>query len=366
MSRLDQKLNATRSKRGQLASVETGVAAESLLDTSRRGVLLGAGMASLAALSGCASSSPVAIDLADTSHSDRRCEDFEASQGGIAQYLEQFTQPLPVPVAASEAVLKVESANLWYRDTGGSGEVVVLIHPTNLSGKCWGYQERAFAQAGYRVISYSRRGYQGSEVGVDGDSNDAVDDLRDIIDSLQLGHVHLVSSAGGGAVAVGYAARWPDDRRIASLVVACSLPYVEKSNEPGGKPKIPAKFLEFRGMPMHLLGLGTSYRDANPEGVKEWQAMNAQLAGKDGRAGTRRQSNGAISSLKEFEQIKAPTLYLAGSADLFCTPVLMQSFAEHTPISDIKVMNGVGHTGFWEAPNTFNARVTEHISRFKR
>jgi pimeloyl-ACP methyl ester carboxylesterase len=44
----------------------------------------------------------------------------------------------------------------------GTGPAVVLLHPATGSSLVWGYQQATFAAAGYRVVGYSRRGFNGS------------------------------------------------------------------------------------------------------------------------------------------------------------------------------------------------------------
>ena len=48
--------------------------------------------------------------------------------------------------------------DLFYTDQG-SGQPVVLIHGWPLSGRSWERQVPALIQAGYRVITYDRRGF---------------------------------------------------------------------------------------------------------------------------------------------------------------------------------------------------------------
>src|SRR5712692_2529522 len=81
-----------------------------------------------------------------------------------AQALADPLAPVPMPpqAPAKEAIAQLGDARLWFWDTGGSGEPMVLLHPAAGSGLIWGYQQPVFAKAGYRVISYSRRGYYGS------------------------------------------------------------------------------------------------------------------------------------------------------------------------------------------------------------
>jgi non-heme chloroperoxidase len=53
------------------------------------------------------------------------------------------------------------SIDIYYEDFG-SGQPVVLIHGFPLSGHSWEKQVGALLEAGYRVITYDRRGFGGS------------------------------------------------------------------------------------------------------------------------------------------------------------------------------------------------------------
>ena len=48
-------------------------------------------------------------------------------------------------------------------DTGGDGRPVVLIHGWPMSGESWSAQVDALQAAGYRVITYDRRGFGRSD-----------------------------------------------------------------------------------------------------------------------------------------------------------------------------------------------------------
>ena len=48
--------------------------------------------------------------------------------------------------------------DLYYEDHG-TGQAVVLIHGYPLDGASWEKQTRALLAAGYRVITYDRRGF---------------------------------------------------------------------------------------------------------------------------------------------------------------------------------------------------------------
>lgn len=91
---------------------------------------------------------------------------------------------------------------LYYEDHG-SGNAVVLIHGYPLSGASWELQTAALLQAGYRVITYDRRGFGNSSQPAQGYNYDTfAQDLRKVIEHLQLSDFALVGfSMGGGEVA---------------------------------------------------------------------------------------------------------------------------------------------------------------------
>ena len=91
---------------------------------------------------------------------------------------------------------------LYYEDHG-SGQPVVLIHGYPLNGRSWEKQTAALLTAGYRVISYDRRGFGLSSqptAGYDYDTFAA--DLNAIMQTLDLRDAVLVGfSMGTGEVA---------------------------------------------------------------------------------------------------------------------------------------------------------------------
>src|SRR5882757_7569273 len=125
--------------------------------------------------------------------------------------------PLPQPVPAKEALATLPDTRLWYWDTGGDGTPIVLVHPATGSGLIWGYQQPAFAKAGYRVIGYSRRSYYGSDPLVADHPGTASEDLHALIEFLGIRKFHAVGSANGGNVVADYAVSHPD--RLLSLVI---------------------------------------------------------------------------------------------------------------------------------------------------
>src|SRR5437879_4692989 len=94
------------------------------------------------------------------------------------------------------------SIDLYYEDHG-SGRPVVLIHGWPLSGASWEKQLPVLLAAGYRVITYDRRGFGRSSQPTTGYNCDTfAEDLHHVVTKLALRGVALVGfSMGGGEVA---------------------------------------------------------------------------------------------------------------------------------------------------------------------
>ncbi len=94
------------------------------------------------------------------------------------------------------------NVDLYYEDHG-SGQPVVLIHGYPLSGTSWEKQIPALLAAGYRVITYDRRGFGKSSQPASGYNYDTfAADLRGLVTQLELWDFALVGfSMGGGEVA---------------------------------------------------------------------------------------------------------------------------------------------------------------------
>ena len=93
------------------------------------------------------------------------------------------------------------SIDVYYEDHG-EGQPVVLIHGYPLDGHSWEKQSAALLRAGYRVITYDRRGFGRSSQPTTGyDYDTFAADLKVVLDTLDLTDVVLVGfSMGTGEV----------------------------------------------------------------------------------------------------------------------------------------------------------------------
>ncbi len=263
--------------------------------------------------------------------------------------------PIPPQVPVSEGLAMLQDTRLWYWQTHGTGQAVVLLHPATGSSDVWGYQQPVFARAGYRVIAYSRRGYGRSDPVPRENPGTASGDLRNLLDVLGIGKCHAVASAAGCQIALDFALSSPG--RLYSLTLACGVggvldaDYVQmvESIRPPGFDQIPAEFRE----------LSPSYRAANPEGTAKWAALE-RTAVTGNRFG---QSNANRIVWAALEKMTIPTLLIGGDADLAVAPPMLRIFASHLPSAELVLVPEAGHSVYWEQPNLFNRTVLGFLSR---
>jgi len=125
--------------------------------------------------------------------------------------------------------------DLHYEDYG-TGKPVVLIHGWPLSGRSWENQVPALVEAGYRVLTYDRRGFGDSSQpwgGYDYDTFAA--DLNTLLEHLDLYEVTLVGFSMGGGEVVRYISTY-GDARVANAVLASAVPpcLFKSSDNPEG------------------------------------------------------------------------------------------------------------------------------------
>lgn len=263
---------------------------------------------------------------------------------------------IPQQVPAPEARLDVGGDKIWYWDTGGPGEAVVLVHPFSGSALIWGYQQPVLAAAGYRVIAWSRRGHFGSDAISTENPGTGAGDLYRLAEHLGVGRMHLVGLAAGADILPDFAVSWPE--RLLSLAIGCTI----------GKPGDPAWSAcesdllppEVRGLPRWISELGPSYRAACPEGVQRWRELEA-------RSRTRKERT-PVPAENEITpeligQINTPTLLFTGDADLYMPPSRLRAYAAYWADPEVVLFAEAGHSVYWEQYEAFNEVLLDFFHR---
>jgi non-heme chloroperoxidase len=119
-----------------------------------------------------------------------------------------------------------------YYEDHGSGPPVVLVHGYALNGHSWEKQETALLAAGYRVITYDRRGFGASSRPAAGyDFGTLAADLHILLSRLDLREVVLAGFAMGTGEVIRYLAVHGSARIRAAALIAPLPPFLLKAHD---------------------------------------------------------------------------------------------------------------------------------------
>jgi non-heme chloroperoxidase len=127
---------------------------------------------------------------------------------------------------------------LHYEDHG-SGQPVVLIHGYPLDGNSWEKQSRELLDAGYRVLTYDRRGFgQSSKPTTGYDCDTFAADLHTLVEALDLRDAVLVGFSMGSGEVARYLGTY-GSQRVAKVAFLASLgPFLLQADDnPDGVPQ---------------------------------------------------------------------------------------------------------------------------------
>jgi len=134
---------------------------------------------------------------------------------------------------------------IYYEDHG-AGPPVLLVHGYLADGHSWEKQEMALLTAGYRVITYDRRGSGASSRPAGGyDYDTLAADLRALLETLDLRDTVLVGSCSGSGEVTRYLGSYGQRRVRAAALLAPVPPGPLRSdvNPDGTDPGVLEKYL---------------------------------------------------------------------------------------------------------------------------
>ena len=124
-----------------------------------------------------------------------------------------------------------DDIDIYYEDHG-TGQPIVLIHGYPLDGHSWEKQERVLLQAGYRVITYDRRGFgQSSQPTVGYDYDTLADDLNAVLEQLELTRCVLVGFAMGTGEVTRYLSTYGSVRVSKAVMIGAIPPFLLKTDD---------------------------------------------------------------------------------------------------------------------------------------
>jgi len=265
-----------------------------------------------------------------------------------------------------------DGAELYYTDLG-SGQPIVLIHGWPFNGDMWEKQSTWLAENGFRTITYDRRGFGRSEqtwAGYDYDS--LAEDLKSLMDELDLKNAVLVGFSMGGGEVVRYLSSFGKERVAKAVLISAVPPYLLKTadNPDGVDEKVFADIEEDirKDRPNFLKSFVPKFygrsalKHTVSEAVLEW----SQAMGMTGslRATLETAHSWATTDFRsEMERIHVPVRIIHGTSDA-TVPINASSrrSLEILPNATLSEYEGEPHGLFLTASDRLNEELLEFIS----
>ena len=233
----------------------------------------------------------------------------------------------------------------------GEGRTVVFIHGWPLTGDMFEYQSLALLEAGYRVITYDRRGFGQSSHPAHGyDYDTFADDLADVMAALGVTDATMVGHSMGNGEIARYVTRHGASRVARIVMAAPSLPFMlNRADNPDG-PSTAARTKEWQAL------WATNWVDWLGQAVPAAYGPDASLARVDQTLRVMLQTpphvaiqvNNAVVETDfraELRQIATPTLVLHGDVDQSCPQdATGGKLPDLMPNCRLKVYPGADHT----------------------
>jgi non-heme chloroperoxidase len=223
------------------------------------------------------------------------------------------------------ATVKTKDGTALYVKDWGQGRPVVLIHGWPLTADSWEHQALALAEAGYRVISYDRRGFGRSEQPFSGyDYDTMADDLASVMASLNLRDATIVGFSMGGGEVSRYIGRHGTDNLRQAVLVSSIAPFMRKTDDnPDGVPDevfegMKAGIRKDRAAFMgdffdDFYGMGTDAGGVS-DAVLDWTWSMAMMASVKGTLDCV-DAFGKTDLRPDMEKFDIPTLVVHGTGD---------------------------------------------------
>jgi pimeloyl-ACP methyl ester carboxylesterase len=250
----------------------------------------------------------------------------------------------------------------------------VLIHGWPLSGESFSANVPALQSAGYRVVTYDRRGFGRSDKPLTGYTYDTLtEDLHTLLTELDLRDVTLVGFSMGGGEVARYFTKY-DAERIRSVVFASAVPPF-MAHVPGN-PDGPLEETQAAAMTAQLTADSDAFYDGftteffSVDGVLKVTEAQRQEALALCRQASKPAALACMAAFghtdfrEDLPRITVPVLVLHGDGD---ATVPFEGSGRRTheaiPGSDLHVLAGAPHGCNVSHPDEWNEAVLDFLAR---
>lgn len=273
-----------------------------------------------------------------------------------------------VTAARAEYIEVAPNVKLHVTDLG-EGTPVVLIHGYPLSDASWEYQYHALLKEGHRVIGITLRGFGQSDKPYGKyDYDQFADDIKSVLDQLDIKDATIGGHSMGGAIALHYIAKF-DGAHVNKLALfsAAAPCHTKKEDYPYPlftKEEI-SKWVELNNndRPALLAAVGEKFTlsaTSLSPGIGAW------LGGIEMQSSPYAMEQALIALRDEdlrgdLPKIKIPTLILHAKEDKIVAFALAEQMNKAIAGSRLVPFDKSGHASFIEEKDKFNAEFIKFI-----
>ncbi|MBA9083699.1 non-heme chloroperoxidase [Fontibacillus solani] len=264
--------------------------------------------------------------------------------------------------------VKVEpDVKIYVEDVNPGGDKTILfVHGWPLNHNQYEYQFNVLPGKGYRCIGMDLRGFGKSDKPWHGYCLDRMaDDVRGVVEALQLKNFTLAGHSYGGAASIRYMARHAGYGVSRLALFGAAAPSVtQRPNFPYGQPKENVTALienSLNDRPNMLRGLKDIFFFQNVStALGDWFFDLGLVAAGHSTAKVA-QSFRDEELFSDLGKIHVPTLILHGIHDKICYPELAVAQKEGIPDAKLVWFEFSGHALFYEERDKFNSELMKFI-----
>ncbi|MEW2376448.1 alpha/beta hydrolase [Micromonospora sp. NPDC047812] len=261
--------------------------------------------------------------------------------------------------------------DLYYEDHG-SGQPIVLIHGFPFSGSTWEKQTGPLQAAGYRTITYDRRGFGNSAQPATGyDYDTFAADLDVLMTELDLRNAILVGHSMGTGEVTRYLGVYGSQRVDRAVLLAPLAPFLLKTSD---NPEGVDKSL-FQGFQQAIIDDRFAYLTTFCEAFFNYQENKGKLVSEEAfrahwEIGARASAKGTHDSVDAWQtdfrgdvsRIDVPVLIVQGDADAVLPyPKTGQRLQPMLPGSQLVTLKGAPHGTPWTNAAEVNRSIMDFI-----
>jgi len=262
---------------------------------------------------------------------------------------------------------------LYYEDHG-SGQPVVLIHGYPLDGSSWEKQTHALLEAGYRVVTYDRRGSgQSSQPTVGYDYDTFAADLKVVLDTLDLTEVVLVGFSMGSGEVARYISNYGSARVAKAVFLGSLQPFLLQTDDnPTGVPQevfdgllkavTADRFAFFTGFYQNFYNLDENLGSRVSQEVVD--VSQSIAAGSSFYSSIADQPTWLTDFRGDIPKIDVPALIVHGTADrILPIDSTGRAFAKSLPSAEYVEIEGAPHGMLWTHHAEVNAVLLAFLAK---